>query len=410
VTYWETWHGAYADPASSLSRRLRVVQDQVAVWLDATAPRPVRVVSLCAGDGRDLLEVLAGRDDADRVTATLVELDPRLAGHARDRARGWSGIEVRTADAGDHDVYADLPPADLVLLCGVLGNISDADVEHTIAMLPALCAPDARVIWTRTRRPPDLTGRIRTWFGDSGFREVEFVALAGSEASVGVADLIAPTQPSWGPGRLFTFVPESPNARTLDVYEHRADRYDATLGPAPDWHLAFLDRVAASLGAGADVLELGSGTGDDARYLAGRGLAVQPSDGATSFVEAMRRAGLSPLRIDVLTDDLGGPWDSVVAFAMLLHLTPDELATVLDRIHGAVRPRGTLALSVKEGDGSAWSDHKLGLPRFFTYWRPEPLTRLLDEHGWTVDVLERHAGTRDDWILVIATRRDDDGG
>ena len=123
------------------------------------------MVSLCAGDGRDLLEVLAGRDDADRVTATLVELDPRLAGHARDRARGWSGIEVRTADAGDHEVYADLPPADLVLLCGVLGNISDADVEHTIAMLPALCAPDARVIWTRTRRPPDLTGGVRTWFG-----------------------------------------------------------------------------------------------------------------------------------------------------------------------------------------------------------------------------------------------------
>ena len=116
MTYWETWHGAYADPASSLSRRLRVVQKQISRWLDATAPQPVRVVSLCAGDGRDLLEVLAGRDDADRVTATLVELDPRLAGRARDRARGWSGIEVRTADAGDYEVYADLPPADLVLL------------------------------------------------------------------------------------------------------------------------------------------------------------------------------------------------------------------------------------------------------------------------------------------------------
>ena len=136
--------------------------------------------------------------------------------------------------------------------------------------------------------------------------------------------------------------------------------------------MAFLDRVAASLDAGVEPsLELGSGTGDDARYLAGRGLAVQPSDGATSFVEAMRRAGLSSLRIDVLADDLGGPWDAVVAFAMLLHLTPDELATALDRIHGAVQPRGTLALSVKEGDGSAWSDHKLGLPRFFTYWRPD---------------------------------------
>ena len=409
MTYWETWHGAYADPDSSLSRRLRVVQDQVAHWLDATAPGPVRVVSLCAGDGRDLLEVLAGRDDADRVTATLVELDPHLAGRARDRARGWSGVEVLTADAGDHDVYADLPPADLVLLCGVLGNISDADVQHTIAELPALCAPDARVIWTRTRRAPDITPRVRTWFAEHGFREVSFIPISDSEAAVGVADLADDPGPALGSGRLFTFVAASSNACTLAVYERRADRYDATLGSAPDWHVAFLDRIAAAVPPGAAVLELGSGTGVDARYLADLGLAVQPSDGATSFVDAMRHAGLAPLHIDVLTDGLGGPWDAVVAFAMLLHLTPDELATVLDRIHGAVRARGTLALSVKEGDGSAWSDHKLGLPRFFTYWRPDPLARLLDQHGWTVDVLERHAGTRDDWILVIATRRDDDG-
>ena len=106
----------------------------------------------------------------------------------------------------------------------------------------------------------------------------------------------------------------------------------------------------------------------------------------------MQRDGLSPLLLDVLRDDLGGPWDAVVAFAVLLHLTPDELACVLDQTHTAVRPGGRLALSVKEGDGSAWSDHKLGRPRFFTYWRPDPLARLLDEHGWTVDDLERQAG------------------
>ncbi|HEY6741727.1 MAG TPA: hypothetical protein VI110_05150, partial [Lapillicoccus sp.] len=76
MTYWESWHGAYVDPSSSLSRRLAVVRDRIDQWLDGTAPRPVRVVSLCAGDGRDLLEVLASRGDADRVTGTLVELDP----------------------------------------------------------------------------------------------------------------------------------------------------------------------------------------------------------------------------------------------------------------------------------------------------------------------------------------------
>ena len=116
----------------------------------------------------------------------------------------------------------------------------------------------------------------------------------------------------------------------------------------------------------------------------------------------MWRDGLTPLRIDALGDDLGGPWDAVFACAVLLHLTRDELARVLDRIRDAVRPGGRLAFSVKEGDGSSWSDHRLGAPRFFTYWRPGPLVALLSQHGWTVDLLQRRAGTRDDWLLLIA--------
>jgi hypothetical protein len=77
-TDWAAWHAGYADPASPLSQRLAVVQAQVAQWLDRTHPRPVVVTSACAGDGRDLLDVLTGRPDAARVTATLVELDADL--------------------------------------------------------------------------------------------------------------------------------------------------------------------------------------------------------------------------------------------------------------------------------------------------------------------------------------------
>jgi hypothetical protein len=206
VTHWEAWHGAYADPTSSLSRRLRIVQDHVRRFLDETAPLPVRVLSLCAGDGRDLLEVLAERDDAHRVAATLVDLDPGLAERARVSAGAFAGVEVRTADAGDPEAYAADPVADLVLLCGVLGNVSDADVEHTVASLPALCAPGARVIWTRTRRAPDLTARVRTWFVHNGFRELAFDPVPDGMAAVGVAELVTAPSPGLGRGRLFSFV------------------------------------------------------------------------------------------------------------------------------------------------------------------------------------------------------------
>lgn len=415
MSHWETWHGAYTDPDSSLSQRLRLVQGFVAAYLDETAPRPVRVVSLCAGEGLDLLGVLSGRSDAERVTATLVELDPALADRARTSAVALPGVEVRTGDAGDPAEYAALAPADLVLLCGVLGNISDADVEHVVSVLPALCAEGARVVWTRTRRSPDLTPSVRMWLARAGFHEVAFTSVPDSQAAVGVADIARrPADATLGDRRLFTFLDVeddgAANAATLAVYEQRADVYLARLGAGPTWHRAFLDGIAARLPAGARVLELGSGTGQDARYLTELGLAVQPTDGAAAFVEQMRRAGLDPLRLDVLADDLGGPWEAAVAFAMLLHLTPGQLAHVLDQLHAAVVPGGLLALSVKEGDGFGWSSHKLGLPRYFTYWRAEPLVAALEQHGWAVDSLKHQSGGRDAWLLVTATRAPSTGG
>src|SRR5215216_453640 len=59
VMDWRGWHDGYDDPASSLSRRLVVVQTRLA---EVVARGDVRsVLSLCAGDGRDIIPVLAAR-------------------------------------------------------------------------------------------------------------------------------------------------------------------------------------------------------------------------------------------------------------------------------------------------------------------------------------------------------------
>src|SRR3954447_14216014 len=42
-------------------------------------------------------------------------------------------------------------PADVVLLVGVLGNISDRDVAATVAAMPRLCASGATLLWSRGR-------------------------------------------------------------------------------------------------------------------------------------------------------------------------------------------------------------------------------------------------------------------
>ncbi len=170
-----------------MSRRLRVVRKLIDDWLGATAPRPVTVVSACAGDGRDLLGVLAGRADADRVTGTLVEMDPVLASRASDETRrlGLPSISVLNTDAGASDAYESAVPADLVLMCGVFGNVSDDDARRVVTSLPQLCRRDALVVWTRHRRNPDLTPTIRSWLSEAGFDEVEFIAPDDVLFSVG---------------------------------------------------------------------------------------------------------------------------------------------------------------------------------------------------------------------------------
>ena len=205
---WQAWHRDYDDPSSSLSRRLAEVRTLLAALLDGQpADRPVRLLSLCAGDGRDTIPVLA--DSGLPVRACLVELDPELATAAREAASsaGLSSVlEVREGDAGLVPTFADRLPVDVLMLCGVLGNVADADVERTVAAARVMVADGGSVVWTRGHRPPDDPAEwVRRLFRDAGFDEVAFSAPRDATYRVGVA---RQREPSRGrlPDRLFSFV------------------------------------------------------------------------------------------------------------------------------------------------------------------------------------------------------------
>jgi hypothetical protein len=201
---WQAWHREYDAPGSRLARRLAVVQGFIRDALDRMPPGPIRVLSLCAGEGRDLLGVLATHPRAADVTARLVELDPELA--ARAAAHAPPGVEVLCADASTTSAYAGAAPADLVLVCGVFGNVSDRDIHQTVRSLSTLCAPRATVIWTRHRNPPDRTVDIRRWFGEAGFEEQGFVGPDDLLFGVGAHRLAVEPLPYAPDVRLFSFV------------------------------------------------------------------------------------------------------------------------------------------------------------------------------------------------------------
>jgi hypothetical protein len=213
---WQEWHRGY-EGDRPLAQRLRIVQNRIREALDRRPAGMIRVISLCAGDGRDLLGVLSSHPRASDVRARLVDLSPELvqAGRERVSREGLTRIDFQLGDASTTDAYAGFVPADVVLACGIFGNVTDSDIQGTIAHLPELCASGATVIWTRGRFEPDLTPTIRRWLVDAGFRELSFVAIPNSTASVGANQLGTTPQP-FRPGvRLFTFLPYEKRPSTL---------------------------------------------------------------------------------------------------------------------------------------------------------------------------------------------------
>ena len=188
---------------------------------------------------------------------------------------------------------------------------------------------------------------------------------------------------------------------TLSSYETAAQRYAVHSAGASPALSAFLDLFADTVGFGR-VLEVGSGPGMDAAYLERRGLNVSRTDATPAFVEMMRAAGCEARLLDIRTSDLGGPWEAVLAQAVLLHLDRAQFADALQRIRQAVIDGGVLAFTVKEGDGDAWSEAKLDLPRHFTYWRERPLRHVLAQTRWAVMSIDRVAGRVEPWLFVMA--------
>ena len=159
---WLEWHSHYDNPNSSLIHRLNAVQRDLRRALqEATCGGDgvLRLISMCAGEGRDVLPVLA-EHHRRQVSALLIELDPVLAGRARSAAAdlGLSGVEVRTADAGMTDTYRNVPPAHLLMVCSVFGNISAADMRKT-APCCQLPGTGRHCAWTRSGR----TGHDQAW-------------------------------------------------------------------------------------------------------------------------------------------------------------------------------------------------------------------------------------------------------
>ncbi|MGA3285733.1 MAG: AMP-binding protein, partial [Verrucomicrobiota bacterium] len=187
---WNEWYKQY-DSFHSLQTRLRIVREQIVATLNDCPPGPIQIVSVCAGDGRDVIGAVQSHPRRNDVTALLLD------NHAESIARGKAAAEQAglgrqlrflEADATQAGNYAGAVPADLVLLSGFLGHLRHKDVPRLIESLPMLCRKGGWTIWNRhlvMHKGREQVPVIRELFRRTRFEEVHFETTAPDGFAVG---------------------------------------------------------------------------------------------------------------------------------------------------------------------------------------------------------------------------------
>lgn len=188
--------------------------------------------------------------------------------------------------------------------------------------------------------------------------------------------------------------------QTISSYEDYAKQYDAIVRHVPNpREQAALRRLVAIAGTGGQILEVGSGAGYDADFLETLGARVRRTDATRRFLELQAARGKHGELLDLITDDLRGPYDAVLALCVLIHVPRDQTDQVLAKIAGSLRPGGAFLVSMRNGDGETGGEYHT------VYWRREDFAARIEAAGLVLIRDDFNIGrNNEEWNTFLAVR------
>jgi ubiquinone/menaquinone biosynthesis C-methylase UbiE len=195
---------------------------------------------------------------------------------------------------------------------------------------------------------------------------------------------------------------EDPVLGTRQSYDDLAEKYAAKYLGGEMRQLT--DTFVTLLPPGASVLDLGCGPARDVASMQARGLKVVGLD--LSF-GLLCQASSSVRRRLVQGDMRNLPFpsklfDGVWLCASLLHIPKEQARGVLAGVRRVMGLGSVLYLGVKQGQGEEWTVDFA--PRFFTYYQPDEIKRLLMDLGFDVESLWIYPSKEHDWINLFARK------
>jgi len=209
--------------------------------------------------------------------------------------------------------------------------------------------------------------------------------------------------------------------RTVESgYDRMAEHYLATKDPEDPLALAALKNLASLLPSEAAVLDLGCGAGVPVtRWLADRGFVVTGVDVSAKQLELARTNVPEGTFFKAdMPEVVFGPetFAAVVAFHSIIHVPRTEHPTLLESIHGWLRPGGTLlaTMTVADYEGRDEDWEGWGVPMVWSHYDRNANVAMLQDAGFEIRYAEPRTGggTGDEtetWLWVLVRKRSREG-
>lgn len=176
---------------------------------------------------------------------------------------------------------------------------------------------------------------------------------------------------------------------TVDEVHHLYEKVAAEFDAARDCSLferAYLDAVDSRIEPGADILDLGCGSGEPiARHFIERGFNVTGVDAAPSLLAMCSRRfpDMTWIEHDMRTLDLGRRFDAILAWNSFFHLRQDDQRAMFAVFQRHARPSAPLIFTAGPADGEAIGS-LFGHELFHASLSPAEYEKLLAAHGFAV--------------------------
>jgi 2-polyprenyl-3-methyl-5-hydroxy-6-metoxy-1,4-benzoquinol methylase len=178
-----------------------------------------------------------------------------------------------------------------------------------------------------------------------------------------------------------------PNINELNrkCYDARADYWDRL--PFPEFLPQAILRAHDPHG-GWKAIDIGSGTGRLASWLANHGYEVLCLDPSGEMVRRTKALGFPTLQSTIQEFTTAEKFDLVLAILSLIHVPKSEMPQQIEKISVMLVSKGVFALAMIKGQGEGVGETASEYPRYFAYYTRQEIMNLTRDRFDLIDELQ----------------------